>query len=83
MSALSFSCQSRALTLLERMFNFPDYIAERTQDFIGREWVFAEIDAWLATPDAPRYFIITGELGIGKTALAGRLTQMRFWRLVE
>ncbi len=59
------------------IFDFSDYIAECTQDFTGREWVFAEIDAWLATPDAPRYFIITGEPGIGKTALAGRLTQIR------
>lgn len=59
------------------IFDFMDYIAERTQDFMGREWVFAEIDAWLAKPDAPRYFIITGEPGIGKTALAGRLTQIR------
>lgn len=43
------------------------YIAERTRDFTGREWIFAEIDRWLADPDAPRYSIITGEPGIGKT----------------
>ena len=23
-----------------------DYIAERTRDIAGREWVFAEIDIW-------------------------------------
>jgi hypothetical protein len=34
--------------------DFSAYIAERTRDFIGREWVFAEIDAWLAGSDAPR-----------------------------
>jgi WD40 repeat protein len=57
--------------------DFSAYIAERTRDFTGREWVFAEIDRWLSDPDAPRYFIITGEPGIGKTAIAARLTQIR------
>ena len=59
------------------IFDFSNYITERTHDFTGREWVLAEIDTWLTTPDVPRYFIITGEPGIGKTALAGRLTQIR------
>ncbi len=48
-----------------------------THDFTGREWVFAEIDRWLADPNGPRFFIITGEPGIGKTAIAARLTQIR------
>jgi hypothetical protein len=39
-------------------FDFSDTIAERTRGFVGREWVFAEVDTWLADPDAPRYFII-------------------------
>jgi hypothetical protein len=56
--------------------DFSSYIAERTQDFTGREWVFAEIHRWLADPDGPNFFIITGEPGIGKTAIAGRLTQI-------
>ena len=56
--------------------NFSDYITDRTRDFTGREWVFAEIDGWLAKADAPRFFIITGEPGIGKSAIAARVTQV-------
>jgi hypothetical protein len=33
-------------------FDYSSLIAERTKDFTGREWVFAEIDRWLADPDA-------------------------------
>jgi hypothetical protein len=39
-------------------FDFSAYIADRTRDFVGREWVFAEIDntrAPHAPPDAPRH----------------------------
>jgi hypothetical protein len=57
--------------------DFSAFIDDRTRDFTGREWVFAEIDRWLADPDGPSFFIITGELGIGKSAIAARLTQVR------
>ena len=59
------------------MLDFSAYITERTKDFTGREWVFAELDRWLVTPEAPHFFVITGEPGIGKTAIAARLTQVR------
>ncbi len=59
------------------MIDYTDFITDRTRDFTGREWVFAEIDRWLADPDAPNFFVITGEPGIGKTAIAARLTQIR------
>ena len=56
--------------------DFSGYIAEKTKDFVGREWVFEAIAKWLAGPSAPRFFIITGEPGIGKTAIAAQLTQL-------
>jgi hypothetical protein len=56
---------------------FRSIIADRTRDFVGREWVFAEIDRWLADPEGPPFFLITGEPGIGKSAIAARLTQVR------
>jgi len=55
--------------------DFSDYIADRTKDYTGREWVFAEIDAWLADPDAPQAFLLTGGAGVGKSAIASRLAQ--------
>lgn len=63
--------------MAQTALDFSDYISDRTRDFTGREWIFAEIDRWLADPDAPRYFIITGEPGIGKSTVAARLTQVR------
>lgn len=54
---------------------FSSYIAERTTGFTGREWVFEQVDAWLADPTAPPLFRIAGLPGAGKTAAAARLVQ--------
>ena len=51
-------------------------IADRTRDFTGRGWVFQALDAWLADPHGKRGFLLTGEPGSGKTAVAARLVQM-------
>jgi hypothetical protein len=55
--------------------DFRSYIKERTTDFIGREWVFQAVQQWLHDPEAKRFFLLTGEPGCGKTAIAARLTQ--------
>lgn len=55
---------------------FSSFIADHTKDFTGREWVFAEIDRWLADPAGPSFFIITGEPGVGKSAIAAWLMQV-------
>jgi tetratricopeptide (TPR) repeat protein len=57
------------------LLDFSGYIAERTRAFTGREWVFRAIDDWLADPQGPRFFLLTGEPGSGKTAIAARLGQ--------
>jgi hypothetical protein len=57
--------------------DFSTYITDRTKDFTGRDWIFAEINDWLADPKGSCFFIITGEPGIGKSAVAARLTQVR------
>jgi hypothetical protein len=55
--------------------NFAPYIQERTAGFTGRNWVFERINAWLDDPGVARFFLLTGEPGSGKTAIAARLAQ--------
>lgn len=43
--------------------------------FVGREWVFNDIDKWLHKPDTQRLYWVTGLPGIGKTAIATHLIQ--------
>jgi hypothetical protein len=57
------------------MIDFTHYIAEHTGGFTGRTWVFQAIHTWLTRLDGSRYFLLTGEPGCGKTALAARLSQ--------
>jgi len=51
-------------------------IERLTEGFTGREWVFEEVDRWLQQ-DHERFFILTGEPGLGKSAIAAQLTQTR------
>jgi len=60
------------------IIDFTGYIIERTRYFTGREWVFKAIDDWLADPKRPRFFLLTGEPGSGKTAISGRLYQFAY-----
>jgi len=50
-------------------------ISDRTPDFTGRAWVFEAIRQWLSAPNPSRYFLLTGEPGVGKTAISDRLSQ--------
>jgi WD40 repeat protein len=45
-------------------------------DFTGREWLLEEVDAWLKSP-AERFFILTGEPGIGKSAIVANWVRCR------
>jgi WD40 repeat protein len=55
-----------------RPLDFGVEVSRLTRDFTGREWLFAEIDAWLRT-DTSRLFLITGDPGTGKSAVMARL----------
>jgi hypothetical protein len=53
--------------------DFSAYIAYRTRDFTGREWVFAETDRWLTYPDGARATSgFTPKLKLGVTRRAPR-----------
>jgi hypothetical protein len=57
--------------------NFNDEIKKLTENFIGREgWLFKEINHWLLQHDQ-RFFILIGEPGVGKSAIAAHLIQTR------
>ena len=43
------------------------------KDFTGREWLFEQIRTWHGDLDSPRYLLIVGEGGIGKSAIAANL----------
>ena len=58
------------------IINFDTLIAEKTEGFVGRQFIFDALDAFLAEEKCG-YFVIRGEPGIGKTALMGQLVKTR------
>lgn len=50
----------------------PSEIAERTKEFVGRDWVLDQVFNWLEG-GTEQVFLLTGEPGSGKTALAAWL----------
>jgi hypothetical protein len=58
------------------MIDYSILIPERTRDFIGREWVFQAVDSWLGKQKGARCFLLIGEPGSGKSAIAARLAQI-------
>jgi hypothetical protein len=58
-----------------RRLDFSEYIADRTRDFTGREWVFEKLNGWLENKEK-RFCWLSGGPGSGKTALAARLVQV-------
>jgi hypothetical protein len=58
--------------------DFLPLIEDRTRDFIGRSFIFQEIDGCVSAMPSG-YILISGEPGIGKTALAAKLVLMKGW----
>ena len=71
---------SAALRTYLRTEQFASTIAERTQHFVGRTWVFNQVQQLLDDPAVPGgYILIVGEPGIGKTAIAAELVRRYGW----
>jgi hypothetical protein len=73
---LRYQTSQTKLTSTETRLTF----APAPPDFVGREWVFDLIGKWLDETDRPM-MIITGDPGVGKTALAARLVEMASGRV--
>lgn len=55
-----------------RPFDFAPLMHVKRKGFVGREWLFDEIDAWRAASDE-RALLIKGDPGIGKSAIVAEL----------
>ena len=66
--------QQRLLNYLQPI-NYADDLARLLLRFTGREWVMIEVDGWLAS--SRRMLWITGEAGVGKSALAAWICNKR------
>ncbi|MBK8337066.1 MAG: DUF4062 domain-containing protein [Sterolibacteriaceae bacterium] len=54
------------------IWDFGAYMAHKGKDFVGRDWLFRDIDDWLAKP-APRALLIRADFGVGKSAILSEL----------
>ncbi len=57
-------------------FDFGPYLYDKRRDFCGREWLFRRIDAWRADRDRHHALLITGDPGIGKSAIVAQLVHL-------
>ncbi|MFC1878757.1 hypothetical protein ACFLZW_02475 [Chloroflexota bacterium] len=55
--------------------DFAEFANSRLEGFTGRKWLVKKVEKWLNDPRLPRFLLILGELGIGKTAIAAHLWQ--------
>ncbi|MBD2234986.1 hypothetical protein [Phormidium tenue] len=59
-----------------KAIDFSQDISQLNEDFVGQKWVLEKIDKWLLKKN-DRFFILLGEPGVGKSAIAAHLTQKR------
>lgn len=53
-------------------WDFAGYLDQKRQGFVGREWLFDELESW-RTSTRDRALLITGDPGTGKSAIAAQL----------
>ncbi len=65
--------ESRSL-LKSQVIDYRRFIAEKTEGFVGREWIFDAIRRF-TEEESRGYFVISGDPGIGKSALIAQLVK--------
>jgi WD40 repeat protein len=56
-------------------WDFTAYLDHKRRGFTGREWLFEQINSWMASGNE-RALLITGDPGIGKSAIAAQLVHL-------
>ncbi|MCP4331651.1 MAG: NACHT domain-containing protein [Gammaproteobacteria bacterium] len=57
--------------------DFDSLVDRLTRDFTGREWLLEQIDTWAIDRHASQYLLLTGEPGVGKSAIAAQIVRTR------
>jgi WD40 repeat protein/serine/threonine protein kinase len=66
--------QSRSAGWTAEAWDFRPFLIAKLKDFVGRQWLFKEIDEWRATGTESALLII-GEPGVGKSSLVAALAE--------
>ena len=53
--------------------SFQEELARHGGSFTGREWLFRQVQDWITLPES-RCLLLTGDAGIGKSAIAAQMT---------
>ena len=62
--------------LRDCMCSFDAFVEDRTQGFVGRKFVFEAIERFRSTKPSG-YFVVSGQPGIGKSAIVAQLVKTR------
>lgn len=55
------------------VLDFAAQLHEKRRDFVGRQWLFDEIDAWRVSSRHERALLVVGDPGIGKSAFVAEM----------
>jgi len=55
--------------------DFSRTIERLAEGFTGREWLFDKLEHWLNQEHGEQFYLLTGEPGVGKSAIAAQLTK--------
>ncbi len=65
-----------------RPWDFEPFLREKRRKFVGRHWLHAQLNAWLAGDTGEPALLVTGDPGSGKSAFAASLIERNDGRLL-